>query len=70
VKTAQSPRVTDDEIKALQRELAAAKAEIIQLRLSLDNVTLLLKTEMTETGKLADPKNSAPGRFDAVLSAS
>ena len=54
-----------NETKALKLELAAAKAEIIQLRLNLDNVTLLLKREMTESGKIPDLRNSAPGRFGA-----
>jgi len=39
------------EIENLKRELAEAKAEIQSLHLRLDNVTLLLKMEMSDSGK-------------------
>jgi hypothetical protein len=44
--------VTEAEIKALKKELEAAKIEIEMLNLRLANVTLLLKKEMTASGKL------------------
>ena len=58
-----------DEITILKQELAEAKARIEYLELNLSNVTLLLKREMTETGKLPDPRDSAsaPGRFDLAF---
>jgi hypothetical protein len=37
---------------ALRKEIAKLKIEVDELRLQLDNVLLLLKTEMTESGKL------------------
>ena len=40
------------EIERLKKELADAKAENDRLRLQLDNVTLLYKLMMVETGKL------------------
>jgi hypothetical protein len=43
--------VTPD-IEALQKELAAAKAEIQSLRLRLNNVTYILSEEMTASGRL------------------
>ena len=57
-----------DEIKTLKLELAAARAEIEFLKLSLSNVTLLLKKEMVGTGKLPDPRREAPGRFASAMS--
>jgi hypothetical protein len=45
-----------DENKALKLQLAAAQAEIEMLKLNLSNVTLLLKHEMTASGKLPDPR--------------
>jgi hypothetical protein len=43
--------VTQD-IQSLQKELDAARAEILSLRLRLANVTLLLAEEMTASGRL------------------
>ena len=43
------------EIERLKKELAEAKAENIRLRLQLDNVTLLYRLMMVETGKLSKP---------------
>ena len=45
-----------DDVEALKRELAEAKAEIQSLMLRLSNVTLMLKKEMTESGSLPKPK--------------
>jgi len=52
-----------DEIESLKKELAEARAEIQSLHLRLSNVTLLLKKEMTESGKLPKPNraNDDPG---------
>jgi predicted RNase H-like nuclease (RuvC/YqgF family) len=44
------------EIEALKKELEEAKAEIESLHLRLANVTLLLKKEMVESGKLPKPE--------------
>jgi hypothetical protein len=44
------------EMEALKKELEKAKAEIESLRLRLANVTLLLKKEMVESGKLSKPE--------------
>ncbi len=41
-----------EDIAALKKELAEAKAEIAELRLRLSNTSLLLKIEMTASGKL------------------
>ena len=46
-----------DDVITLKKELAAALVEIENLRLRLANVTLMLKNEMRETGKLPNPKN-------------
>jgi hypothetical protein len=48
--------VTKDEIEAIKKELAEALAEIENLKLRLNNVTLLLKSEMTRSGSLPKPK--------------
>jgi len=44
------------EIESLKKQLAEANAEIESLRLRLSNVTLLLRKEMTESGKLPKPE--------------
>jgi len=44
------------EMEALKKELEEAKVEIESLRLRLANVTLLLKKEMVESGKLPKPE--------------
>ena len=51
----QAARVPD-EIQTLKKELAEAKAEIDNLTLRLSNVTLLLKKEMADSGKLSKPE--------------
>ena len=51
-----------NEIDALKKELAEAKARIEDLELSVSNLTLLLKKEMSDSGKLPGPRNSL-GRF-------
>jgi len=40
------------DVDALQEELRVAQAEIEDLKLRLSNVTLMLKKEMRESGKL------------------
>ena len=44
--------MANDEVEALKKELAEAKAEIERLRLRLDNANLLLRAEMMETGRI------------------
>jgi hypothetical protein len=44
------------EIELLKKQLAEANTEIESLRLRLSNVTLLLRKEMTESGKLPKPE--------------
>jgi hypothetical protein len=56
----------ENEIESLKKELAEAKAQIEILRLNLSNVTLLLRKEMIETGKLTNPTSTSPGRLDSV----
>jgi len=51
-----------DEMQALKKELADAKAEIEELKLRLSNVMLLLKKEMTESGKLSKPQSREDGQ--------
>lgn len=55
--------MANDEVEALKKELAAAKAEIEQLNLRLRNATLLLKQEMMATGKIPklEARNSPTG---------
>jgi hypothetical protein len=43
------------DIERLKKELAEARAEIDNLRLRLNNVTLLLRKEMIAAGKLTGP---------------
>ena len=52
-----------DDVEALKKELAEAKAEIQNLMLRLSNVTVMLKKEMTESGSLSkpQPKEDAQG---------
>jgi hypothetical protein len=47
----------DAEKEALKKELEAAKIEIEMLNLRLANVTLLLRKEMTVSGKLPKISN-------------
>ena len=44
-----------NEIELLKKQLAEANAEIDNLRLRLSNVTLMLKKEMLDSGKLPKP---------------
>jgi hypothetical protein len=44
-----------NEVDALKKELKKAQAEIESLKLQLSNVTLMLRKEMQETGKLPKP---------------
>jgi len=44
--------ITVTEIQLVKKQLAEAKAEIADLRLRLSNSSMLLKIEMTESGKL------------------
>ena len=54
------------EIELLKKQLAEAQAEIAELRLRLSNSSMLLKIEMTESGKL--PKlDQESRRRDSVL---
>ena len=45
-----------NETDLLKKQLAEAKAEIEDLRLRLNNTLLLLKGEMTASGKLPKPE--------------
>ena len=40
------------EIELLKKQLAEARAEIVELRLRLSNSSMLLRIEMTASGKL------------------
>ena len=51
-----------DEVEALKKELARAKAEIADLQLKVNNLMFLLKKEMTSSGKM--PKPPAPPKND------
>jgi len=51
-----------DEMQALKKELADVKVEIEELKLRLSNVTLLLKKEMIESGKLPKPQSREDGQ--------
>jgi len=55
--------MTNDEVEALKKELAEAKAEIAHLRLRLGNANLLLRAEMAVTGTLPklEPRNTPRG---------
>jgi hypothetical protein len=55
------------EIELLKKQLAEANAEIESLRLRLSNVTLLLKKEMTESGKLSKPQPEETARVDSMF---
>jgi hypothetical protein len=46
------------EVEALKKQLAAAKAELDGVRLQLKNVMVLLKKEMTASGRLPHVANS------------
>jgi regulator of replication initiation timing len=45
------------EIEQLKKQLAEAKAENDRLRLQLENTMLLLRSEMTSSGKLPKPED-------------
>ena len=45
-----------NKVVLLEKQLAEAKAEIEKLRLRLDNVTFMLRKEMTASGSLPNPK--------------
>jgi hypothetical protein len=50
------------EIELLKKQLAEAQAEIAELRLRLSNSSLLLKIEMTASGKLPKFDQELRGR--------
>ena len=49
------------DVDAFKKELKEAQAEIENLKLRLNNVTLMLRKEMQESGRL--PKQPDGGRF-------